>query len=237
MKMNTLSIIIPCYNEKENIYEVVSRVRASGIKNQEIIIVDDFSTDGTRKILESQIKSLVSKILYHEVNKGKGATLRTGFAEATGDLVIIQDSDLEYDPAEYGKLIAPIINGEADVVYGSRFKNGKPKGGYLSNYIANRFLTALSNLFTGFKLTDMETCYKVFKREIIQSIKIEEDRFGFEPEITAKISRRGVNVKEIPISYSPRLKEHGKKIGFKDGLRAIYCILKYREMGGGGIDA
>lgn len=224
----TLSIIIPCYNEVKNIETVISEVRKSPIKNKEIIVVDDCSNDGTRDILKDSIQTMVSQILYHQINQGKGAALRTGFSKATGDIVIVQDADLEYNPQEYSKLIEPIIDGEADVVYGSRFLNNKAKG-YLSNRIANKFLTALSNFFTGFKLTDMETCYKVFKREIIQSIHIEENRFGFEPEITAKIAKMGVRMKEIPISYNPRLKEHGKKIGFKDGLRAIYCILKYRN--------
>ena len=169
----------------------------------------------------------MSKIIYHEKNAGKGAALRTGFAAATGDIVIVQDADLEYDPEEYSKVIAPIVSGEADVCYGSRFLNSPAKG-YFSNRMANKFLTRLSNLFTGLKLTDMETCYKAFRREIIQKIDIQENRFGFEPEITAKIARLGLRVCEVPISYHPRLKEQGKKIGFKDGLRAIYCILKYR---------
>ena len=230
--MCRLSIVIPCYNELNNIEKVVTKVRESKISDKEIIIVDDYSTDGTREILESKICPLVSKILYHEFNQGKGAALRTGFAHATGDIVVIQDADLEYDPAEYPNLIAPILSGEAEVVYGSRFLNGKAKG-YFSNQIANKFLTSLSNFFTHYKLTDMETCYKTFKREIIQSINIEENRFGFEPEITAKLARNGVRIKEIPITYAPRLKENGKKIGFKDGLRAIFCILKYSQTWGG----
>lgn len=223
----TLSVIIPCYNEQENILNIVQKVRESGVKNQEIIIVDDKSTDSTHEILKSQVSPLVSKIIYHEKNAGKGAALRTGFAAATGDIVIIQDADLEYNPSEYPKVIEPILNGEADVCYGSRFLNAKAKG-YLANQAANKFLTALSNLFTGLKLTDMETCYKAFKRDIIQKIIINENRFGFEPEITSKIAKLNLKVAEVPISYSPRLKEQGKKIGFKDGLRAIYCILKYR---------
>jgi len=227
--MSKISIIIPCYNERNNIDEVVKRVRLSPINDKEIIIVDDCSTDGTREILEKRIRPLVSKILYHEINQGKGGALRTGISQATGDIIIIQDADLEYDPAEYPNLISPILSGEAEVVYGSRFLNGTRGGGYLFNRIANKFLTFLSNCFTHYNLTDMETCYKIFRREIIRSIEIEENRFGFEPEITAKLANLGVRIKEIPISYNPRFKEHGKKIGFKDGLRAIFCILKYRK--------
>ena len=186
------------------------------------------STDGTREILESKVKPLVSKIVYHEQNGGKGAALKTGFSHATGDIVIIQDADLEYDPMEYPKVIAPILEGRTEVAYGSRFLNTKAKG-YLSNRIANKFLTMLSNLFTHQHLTDMETCYKAFKREVIQSIDIEEKRFGFEPEITAKISRKNIKIIETPISYYPRTMEEGKKIGVKDGIRAIYCIWKYRK--------
>ena len=223
----TLSIVIPCYNERENILEILDKILATPIPNKEIIVVDDKSTDGTRDILEEKVRPLVSKIVYQEENGGKGAALKTGFAHATGDIVIIQDADMEYDPMEYGDVIAPIIAGEADVVYGSRFLNAKAKG-YLSNRMANKFLTFLSNCFTHLHLTDMETCYKAFKREIIQSVDFKEKRFGFEPEITAAIGRMNVRVKEVPISYYPRTNEEGKKIGFKDGVRAIYCILKYR---------
>lgn len=222
----TLSIVIPCYNERENIIKILDKVDQAQIPHKEIIVVDDKSTDGTRDILEEKVKERVSQIVYHEENGGKGAALKTGFAHATGDIVIIQDADLEYDPLEYPKVIAPIIAGEADVVYGSRFLHTKAKG-YLANRLANRFLTSFSNLFTHLHLTDMETCYKAFKREIIQAVDIEEKRFGFEPEITAKIADMKVRVKEVPISYYPRTNEEGKKIGFKDGLRAIYCILKY----------
>lgn len=224
----TLTIVIPCYNERENIITIVEKILKTPILNKEIIVVDDMSTDGTREILEQKVKPLVSKIVYHKQNGGKGAALKTGFAHATGDMVIIQDADLEYDPMEYEQVIAPIVKGEADVVYGSRFLASKAKG-YVTNRMANKFLTKLSNLFTHLKLTDMETCYKAFKREIIQSVDIEEKRFGFEPEITAKISRMGIRIKEVPISYYPRTMEEGKKIGFKDGLRAIYCIWKYRK--------
>ena len=223
-----LSIIIPCYNEKNNIRTIVDKVLESPIEDKEIIIVDDCSKDGTREILESEIKPLVSKIVYHEINKGKGAALRTGFSAATGDVVIVQDADLEYDPMEYPKVVMPVFHNEADVIYGSRFKASRMKG-YLTNRAANWFLTRLSNVFSGLPCTDMETCYKAFKREVIQSINLEEDRFGFEPEVTAKIARKGVRFSEVPISYYPRTNEEGKKIGFKDGIRAIYCIWKYRK--------
>lgn len=221
-----LSIVIPCYNERENIIKILDKIDQSPVPNKEIIVVDDMSTDGTRDILEEKVKQRVSKLIYREENGGKGAALRTGFMHATGDIVIIQDADLEYDPMEYPKVIQPIVEGKAKVVYGSRFLNAKAKG-YLMNRLANKFLTFLSNLFTHQKLTDMETCYKAFRSEIIKKIDIEEKRFGFEPEITAKISDMRIRIKEVPISYYPRTNQEGKKIGFKDGLRAIYCILKY----------
>ena len=224
----TLSIVIPCYNEKNNIETIVKKVLDSPVKNKEIIVVDDKSTDGTQKVLEEKIRPLVSKIVYHEKNTGKGGALRTGFAHATGDAVIIQDADLEYDPNEYPLVVEPVVSGKCRVCYGSRFKKGVFKG-YLANRMANRFLTFLSNIFTHQKLTDMETCYKCFKREVIQSVDIKENRFGFEPEITAKVSKMGIKIKEVPISYYPRTNEEGKKIGFKDGVRAIICIWKYRK--------
>ena len=222
-----LSIIIPCYNERDNIKTIVEAVLASPVDNKEIIVVDDCSTDGCREVLKNDIKPLVSAVIYHEINQGKGAALRTGFKHATGDVVIVQDADLEYDPNEYPSVINPILEGEAEVVYGSRFLNKKRKG-YLANRLANRGLTAFSNLFTHQRLTDIETCYKAFKREIIQSIDLKESRFGFEPEITAKVSKMGIKIKEVPISYYPRSTEEGKKIGFKDGIRALYAICKYR---------
>ena len=222
-----LSIVIPCYNEKDNILNIVKLVQASPIPNKEIIVVDDCSTDGTREILETEIRPLVSKIIYHEQNGGKGAALRTGFLEATGDVVIIQDADLEYDPADYPHVVEPIFEGKAKVIYGSRFLNQQAKG-YLANRLANKFLTCLSNLFTRQHLTDMETCYKAFRRDVIQSIDIEEKRFGFEPEITAKISKKRIRIHEVPISYYPRTTKEGKEIGFRDGVRAIYCIWRYR---------
>ena len=230
MKLNpfTLSVVIPCYNEKDSIRTIVEKVLAAPIENKEIIVVDDKSTDGTGEILDREIAPLVSKVIHHEVNRGKGGALRTGFQHATGDVVIIQDADLEYDPNEYPLVVMPIVNDECDVCYGSRFLHQAAKG-YMANQLANKGLTALSNLFTRLKLTDMETCYKCFRREIIQAVDIKENRFGFEPEITAKIAKMNVRVKEVPISYYPRTNEEGKKIGFKDGLRAIYCIWRYRK--------
>jgi len=223
-----LSVVIPCYNEKDTIKTIVDKVLAAPIKNMELIVVDDKSTDGTSDILDTTIAPLVSKVIHHEENQGKGGALRTGFQHATGDVVIIQDADLEYDPNEYPLTVMPIVNGECEVCYGSRFLNQTAKG-YRANRVANKFLTKLSNLFTHLHLTDMETCYKTFKREIIQQVDIKENRFGFEPEITAKLAKMKVRIKEVPISYYPRTNEEGKKIGFKDGLRAIYCIWKYRN--------
>ncbi len=222
----TLSIVIPCYNEKDNIESLVKRVLDSPVPNKEIIVVNDKSTDGTEKILDEVIKPMVSKVVHHEENGGKGAALKTGFTHATGDFVIIQDADHEYDPNEYVNVLQPLLEGKTEVVYGSRFLNSKAKG-YVANRVANKFLTAFSNIFTHEHLTDMETCYKCFKREVIQSIDIEEKRFGFEPEITAKIADKKIKIVEVPISYTPRTVKEGKKIGFKDGLRAIFCILKY----------
>lgn len=223
-----LSVIIPCYNERDTILSIVEAVRAAPVTEKEIIIVDDCSKDGTREILEQQVRPLVDKVILHDVNRGKGAALRTGFREATGDVVIVQDADLEYDPQEYPLLLQPIAEGKADVVYGSRFMGGGPhRVVYFWHMVGNKFLTLLSNMFTNINLTDMETCYKMFRREIIQSITIEEDRFGFEPEITAKIARKGCRIFEVGISYYGRTYAEGKKIGWRDGFRAIYAILKY----------
>ncbi|WP_269537393.1 glycosyltransferase family 2 protein [Cerasicoccus fimbriatus] len=223
-----LSVVIPCYNERSTIETVVAAVNASVIEDKEIIVVDDCSNDGTRDILKEKIEPVVSKVVYHEVNQGKGAALRTGFKSATGDIVIIQDADLEYDPKEYPKLLQPILDGKADVVYGSRFAGGEShRVVYFWHMMGNEFLTFLSNMFTNINLTDMETCYKVFKKEIIDQIEVEENRFGFEPEITAKVARMKVRIFEVGISYYGRTYEEGKKIGYKDGFRAIYAILKY----------
>ncbi|MCR5097694.1 MAG: glycosyltransferase family 2 protein [Lachnospiraceae bacterium] len=226
MQNMKLSIIIPCYNERESLPIILEKVKNAPIENKEIIIVEDLSTDGTREFIREEIESQVDRVIYHEKNTGKGGALATGFKAATGDVVIIQDADMEYDPDEYPMVVNPIFEGRAQVVYGSRFMNQRAKG-YVLNRLANKGLTFLSNLMTHQKLTDMETCYKAFRREIIQSIEIEEKRFGFEPEITAKIAKRGIKILEVPISYYPRSNAEGKKIGFSDGVRALHCIWHY----------
>jgi len=221
-----LSLVMPVYNEKNTLTEILNKVKAVPVK-KEIIIVDDGSADGTREILKD-LKSDNIKIIFHEKNQGKGAAIKTGLREATGDIVIIQDADLEYDPNEIPKVIQPILDGFADVVYGSRFLGGHPHGVlYFWHMVGNKLLTTLSNVFTGINLTDMETCYKAFKREIIQSLEIEEDRFGFEPEMTAKIAKKKCRIYEVGISYYGRTYEEGKKIGWKDAFSALKCIIKY----------
>ena len=237
----TLSVVIPVFNECDTWQELLARVEAvelTGLK-MEIILVDDGSSDGTRPQLADFGDTAAShtepatgvpidyRVIFHEVNQGKGAALRTGFAAATGDFVLIQDADLEYDPNDYPVVLARLVDGTADVVYGSRFRRKGASKGYLKNYLANRFLTWLSNRFTGQKLTDMETCYKAFRREIIQRVRIEQNRFGFEPEVTAKISKFGYKIEEVSIRYDPRGHAEGKKIGWRDGLKAIWCIIKY----------
>ena len=231
----TLSIVIPIYNERDTWRELVGRVEdvdLGGVRRQ-LILVDDCSTDGTRAQLEAFAAERPDVIVrFHPANAGKGAALRTGFAAATGDFVVVQDADLEYDPRDFPALLEPLLSGQADVVYGSRFSGRGGARGNWRNYLANRFLTALSNLTTGLRLTDMETCYKMLRRQVLGRVSLEQDRFGFEPEITAKLAALGVRIVERPIRYVPRTAEEGKKIGLTDGLEAIACILKYSPRGG-----
>lgn len=223
-----VSVVVPCFNEKPTIMTLIERVLAAPF-NKEIILVDDGSTDGTREVLQQKAAAMPTvRIFFQDRNRGKGAALRRGFQEAKGDIVIVQDADLEYDPHEIPKVIAPIVEGNADVVYGSRFMGGPRRVLYYWHSVGNHLLTTLSNMVTDLNLTDMETCYKAFRREIIQSISLEEDRFGFEPEVTVKLARqKSVRIYEVPISYLGRQYEEGKKIGLKDGFRALYCLAKY----------
>lgn len=235
MKIDKLSIIIPAYNEENTIHLILDKIKRVDLINgisKEIIIVNDCSTDDTESAIENYLQtnpSMNIQYVKHEYNKGKGAALQTGIRKATGEYLIIQDADLEYDPQEYNKMLRPVADGFADVVYGSRFMGGNPhRVLFFWHTIGNKFLTALSNMFTNLNLTDMETCYKLFRTELIQSIKIEENRFGIEPEITAKISKvKNIRIYEVGISYYGRTYQEGKKIGWKDGFRAIHCIFKY----------
>jgi len=230
--LNTLSIVIPVYNELDTIGEILRLVEAAPVSGlrKEIVLVDDRSTDGTRDFLRKEVETRAGvRVLYHDRNRGKGAALRTGISHTTGDVVLIQDADLEYDPREYPKLLAPILDGRADVVYGSRFSGSEAKRVlFFWHSVGNRFLTTLSNVFTNINLTDMETCYKVFRGDVIRGMRIEEDRFGFEPEVTAKVAKLKCRIYEVGIGYSGRTYAEGKKIGWKDGIRAVWCILKYR---------
>ncbi len=224
-----LSVVIPVYNEKRWLHELMRRVREVPIP-KEVIIVDDFSTDGTRELLKRYEDTDDVRVIYQPENRGKGAALREGFRHCTGDVVLVQDADLEYDPAEYPRLIQPIIDNRADVVYGSRFIGDQHRVLYFWHSIANRMLTTLSNMFTNVNLTDMETCYKVFRREVLDGITLKSNRFGFEPEITAKVARKknpSWRMFEVPISYSGRTYEDGKKIGLKDAFTALYCIIRF----------
>jgi glycosyltransferase involved in cell wall biosynthesis len=225
-----LSIIVPVYNEVDTLDEVLGRIRAVALPGleREIVVIDDGSTDGTRDLLTSVAEAPDATVILHERNQGKGAALRSGFAAASGDIVLVQDADLEYDPGEYPVLLEPILQGKADVVFGSRFiGGGSHRVLYFWHSVGNRLLTLLSNMLTDLNLSDMETCYKVFKRDVLAGITIEENRFGFEPEITAKVARLGRPIYEVGISYHGRTYQEGKKIGWRDGMRAIWCIVKY----------
>lgn len=223
-----LSVVIPCFNEAATIADLIERVRRAPVASKQIVVVDDGSTDGTGEVLRGLAQTPDLTVIVHGRNRGKGAALATGFRAAVGEICIVQDADLEYDPAEYPLVIGPIVAGKADVVFGSRFQGAAPhRVVYFWHRVGNGFLTLLSNMFTDLNLTDMETCYKAFRTEIIQSIPIREKRFGFEPEITAKLAKRRCRIYEVGISYYGRTYEEGKKIGWKDGVRAIWCILKY----------
>ena len=223
-----VSIVIPCYNEKPTIEKIVEAVRSAAISSREIIIVDDLSQDGTRAVLEEKVSQMVDRIIYHQVNRGKGAALRSGFAAATGEIILVQDADLEYSPEDYPALLEPLMSDKADVVFGSRFMGGRPhRVLFFWHMVGNKFLTLLSNMFTNLNLTDMQTGYKAFKAPLIKSIQLEEDSFSVEPEIVAKVAKLGCRIFEVGISYYGRTYEEGKKIGWRDGFRALHAIIKY----------
>ena len=223
-----VSVVIPCFNERKTIEQVVNAVRGAPIQNIEIIVVDDGSTDGTIDVLKEKVAGLADQIIYQPANRGKGAALRTGFAAATGDIILVQDADLEYSPSDYPELLQPIFSGSADVVFGSRFLGGRPhRVLYFWHMVGNRFLTLLSNMFTNLNLTDLETCYKAFRAPLVKNLDLREKRFGFEPEITAKLAKTRCRIYEVGISYSGRTYEEGKKVNWKDGFRAIYAIVRY----------
>jgi glycosyltransferase involved in cell wall biosynthesis len=223
-----VSVVIPCFNERDTIERVVNSVRNSPVQDIEIIVVDDGSTDGTIDVLKEKVAGLADQIIYQPANRGKGAALRTGFSAATGEIILVQDADLEYSPSDYPALLQPIFSGSADVVFGSRFLGGRPhRVLYFWHMVGNRFLTLLSNMFTNLNLTDLETCYKVFRAPLLKDLDLREQGFGFEPEITAKLAKTRCRIYEVGISYSGRTYEEGKKVNWKDGFRAIYAIVRY----------
>jgi glycosyltransferase involved in cell wall biosynthesis len=223
-----ISVVIPCFNERQTIAQIVSAVRAAPVENIEVIVVDDGSTDGTVEILKQSVEPTVARVIYQPRNLGKGAALRAGFAAASGDIILVQDADTEYDPKDYPALLEPILSGSADAVFGSRFMGGRPhRVLYFWHMVGNRFLTLLSNIFTNLNLTDLETCYKAFRAPVLKALDLRENRFGFEPEITAKLAKARCRIYEVGISYSGRTYKEGKKVGWKDGVRAIYAIVRY----------
>jgi glycosyltransferase involved in cell wall biosynthesis len=223
-----VSVVIPVFNERHTVEQLVNAVRGAEVRDIEIIVVDDGSTDGTQQILKERISSLANQIIYQPRNMGKGAALRAGFAAATGDVVLVQDADLEYNPADYPALLEPILTGKADAVFGSRFMGGRPhRVLYFWHMVGNRFLTLLSNMFTNLNLTDVETCYKAFRAEVIKSLDLREDRFGFEPEVTAKLAKANCRIYEVGIAYNGRTYSEGKKVNWRDGFHAIYAIVRY----------
>jgi glycosyltransferase involved in cell wall biosynthesis len=224
----TISVIVPCFNERETIEQIIGAVRRAPLQEREIIVVDDGSTDGTTAVLREKIAPLVDRIIYQPVNRGKGAALRAGFAAAGGEAILVQDADLEYDPADYSILLAPILSGDADAVFGSRFMGGRPhRVLYFWHMVGNKFLTLLSNMLTNLNLTDVETGYKAFQASIIKNLDLRENRFGFEVEVAAKLAKARCRIYEVGISYSGRTYDEGKKVNWKDGVRAIYAILRY----------